>query len=68
MLLRTLPTTIRAAVLAVKAGNDLICCKDFEEQIPAVLQAVQNGEITEERLDESVLRILNLKINLGLLE
>lgn len=57
-----------AAVLAVKAGNDLICCKDFEEQIPAVLQAVQNGEITEERLDESVLRILNLKINLGLLE
>lgn len=57
-----------AAVLAVKAGNDLICCKDFEEQIPAVLQDVQNGEITEERLDESVLRILNLKINLGLLE
>lgn len=57
----------QAAVLAVQAGNDLLCCTDFETQIPAVLEAVQNGGITEERIDESVLRILMCKISLGIL-
>lgn len=47
-----------AAVLAVHAGNDLLCCTDFEVQIPAVLQAVEEGKITEEQINESVLRIL----------
>ncbi len=56
-----------AAVLAVKAGNDLLCCTDFEVQIPAVLDAVAAGEISEEQIDQSVLRILNLKLKLGLL-
>ena len=58
----------QAAVLAVQAGNDLLCCTDFEVQIPAVTAAVENGEISEERLNESVLRILELKLSLGLLE
>ena len=56
-----------AAVLAVQAGNDLLCCTDFEVQIPAVLQAVEEGKITEEQINESVLRILELKISLGIL-
>ena len=51
-----------AAVLAVQAGNDLLCCTDFETQIPAVLEAVEGGEITEERIEESVLRILEMKL------
>ena len=55
------------AVRAVQAGNDMLCCTDFEVQVPAVIQAVKNGEITEERLNESVLRILKMKINLGIL-
>lgn len=55
------------AILAVQAGNDMLCCTDFEVQIPAVLEAVQNGDIAEERVDESVLRILKLKILLGIL-
>lgn len=55
------------AVLAVQAGNDLLCCTDFEVQVPAVLQAVENGEISEERVDEAVLRILKLKLGLGIL-
>lgn len=55
-----------AAVMAVKAGNDLLCCSDFQTQVPAVLAAVQSGEIFEDRLDESVMRILKLKISLGL--
>ena len=57
-----------AAILAVQAGNDLLCCTDFEVQIPAVINAVKEGKISENRIDESVLRILNLKISLGLLE
>ena len=56
-----------AAVLAVQAGNDLLCCTDFETQIPAVLDAVQNGTISEARIDQSVRRVLELKMELGLL-
>lgn len=58
----------QAAVLAVQAGNDIVCCTDFEVQVPAVLEAIQNGEISEERIDESVLRILTCKISRGILE
>ena len=58
----------RQAVLAVQAGNDLICCTDFETQIPAVIAAVEAGTITEERIEESVLRILELKLSLGMME
>ena len=36
-------------------------------KIPAILEAVKQGEITEERIDESVLRILELKISLGII-
>lgn len=57
----------QAAVLAVQAGNDIVCCTDFEVQMPAVLAAVQRGEISEERIDESVLRILKCKIARGIL-
>lgn len=57
-----------AAVLAVEAGNDLLCCDDYEEQIPAVLEAVRSGEISESRIEESVRRILDWKEQLGLLE
>lgn len=56
-----------AAVLAVQAGNDLLCCTDFEEQIPAVLEAVKQGALKEETIDDSVLRILEMKLSLGLL-
>lgn len=57
----------QAAILAVQAGNDIVCCTDFEVQMPAVLEAVQNGEISVERIDESVLRILKCKISRGIL-
>lgn len=56
-----------AAVLAVQAGNDLLCSTNFETQVPAVLAAAENGEITEARIDESVLRILTMKLRLGIL-
>ncbi|MDO5015892.1 MAG: glycoside hydrolase family 3 N-terminal domain-containing protein [Eubacteriales bacterium] len=56
------------AVQAVLSGNDMLCCTDFELQFPAVLQAVQNGTISEDRVNESVLRILELKISLGIID
>ena len=57
-----------AAVLAVQAGNDLLCCSDFETQIPAVLEALEQGQIDMETVDAAVERILRWKIELGLME
>ena len=56
-----------AAVLAVQAGNDMIVTTDYESQIPAVIAAVEDGRISEERLDEAVTRVLAWKIRLGLI-
>lgn len=55
-----------AAVLAVLAGNDLLCCTEFAVQYEAVLEAVKNGRIPESRIDASVERILRWKDSLGL--
>lgn len=66
--IRDFTDSSRAAVAAVQAGNDLLCCTDFAVQIPAVIRAVESGEIPEARIDESVLRILKMKYSLGLLE
>lgn len=57
-----------AAVAAVKAGNDMLCCSNYKEQIDAVIKAVENGEISESRIDESVKRILKYKEELGIFE
>ncbi len=56
-----------AAVLAVLAGNDLICCTDYAVQYEAVLDAVLSGRISYYQLTDSVLRILKWKQALGLL-
>ncbi|MFJ8469500.1 glycoside hydrolase family 3 protein [Streptomyces swartbergensis] len=57
----------RVPVLALKAGVDqLLNPPDLDLAWNAVLAAVRNGELTEARLDESVLRILRLKTKLGL--
>ncbi len=56
-----------AAVQAVLAGNDLLCCTEFEVQVPAVVEAVRHGVINQAQVDASVLRILRLKQALGLL-
>lgn len=55
------------SVVAFKAGNDFLCCGDVETEYNALLTAVQNGEITTDRLDESVKRILIWKRNLDIL-
>lgn len=57
-----------AALLAIEAGNDLLISSELSTQWPAVLEAVKGGRISEERLNTSVLRILRLKLNLGIIE
>ncbi|MEV6881851.1 glycoside hydrolase family 3 protein [Streptomyces sp. NPDC051135] len=58
----------RVPVLALRAGADqLLFPPDIAVAHQGVLTAVRSGEISEERLDESVLRILRLKDKAGLL-
>lgn len=56
-----------AAVYAVLAGNDMLCCENYEEAVLSVLDAVNDGVIDESQIDASVKRILNWKADLNLL-
>ncbi|MFE4408053.1 glycoside hydrolase family 3 protein [Streptomyces sp. NPDC056821] len=59
----------RVPVLALKAGVDqLLNPPSLDVAWNAVLSAVRAGELTEARLDESILRILRMKAKLGLLD
>lgn len=55
------------AVSFIQAGGDLICLKDGDpaEAQTAILQAVKDGRISQDRLDQSVRRILTLRQNHG---
>lgn len=58
----TLYTGDRAsAVRAVLSGNDLLCCSSYDKQYPAVLEAVLDGTIPMEMIDNAVRRILSVK-------
>ncbi|GAA2893267.1 hypothetical protein GCM10010517_57770 [Streptosporangium fragile] len=57
------------AVRAIRAGADLLLMPpDYREAYRAVLAAVESGKISEDRLDQSVRRLLKLKAARGLLE
>lgn len=56
-----------AAFRVLQAGNDMIISSQYAVQIPYLLDKVASGELTEERIDQSVRRILEWKRNLGLL-
>ena len=52
-----------AAVMAIQAGADMILMpEDFKMAYDGVLEAVKSGEISEERLNESVVRIVEVKL------
>ena len=56
------------AVAAIQAGVDLLLCpQDLDEAVSALTQAVEDGTITQQRLDESVLRVLRLKLERGII-
>jgi beta-N-acetylhexosaminidase len=57
----------RAAVDAFKAGNDvLLIPADLDASVAAIIKAVRSGEISESRLNESVLKVLKVKASLDL--
>lgn len=59
-------TYAEAAVGAIEAGADmLLSVKNFEKSYNGLLDAVKNGEITQERIDESLERIFRLKYTMN---
>lgn len=57
----------RAAVDCFKAGNDLLIIPaDLPASVQAMIGAVRRGEISLERLDAAVAKILRLKASVGL--
>lgn len=61
-------TSGESAVMAIEAGIDMILMPDsLTEAVAGVEQAVQSGRISESRINESVLRILEKKDELGLI-
>ena len=58
----------KAAVMAVRAGNDMLCVTvDYKTCYKALVNAVKSGEITRSRLNKSVKRILLMKIKRGII-
>jgi beta-N-acetylhexosaminidase len=56
-----------AAVDAIKAGNDMLLLpSDLEGAYNGLLHAVRRGDISEKRIDDSVLKILRAKASVGL--
>lgn len=53
-----------AAVLAIVAGNDMILSSDLPTQYEAITAAVNDGTITQQRLDDAVTRVLAWKLTL----
>jgi beta-N-acetylhexosaminidase len=59
--------TAKAAVDAVKAGDDVILWPtDLDGAFRGIITAVQRGEIPESRIDESARKILEMKASVGL--
>ena len=57
------------AVRSVTAGVDMLLCpNDPSAAISALQDAVLSGKISEKRIDESVRRILKMKVNRGILK
>ena len=53
-----------AALMAVKAGADIVLMpENFDEAYGGILSAVKNGILSEDRIDESVSRIIRLKLD-----
>ncbi|MCC8181715.1 MAG: glycoside hydrolase family 3 protein [Clostridiales bacterium] len=58
-----------AAVLAVQAGVDLLLMpENLSSAVSALEKAVNDGTIAESRIDESVLRILSVKLEYGIID
>ncbi|NQN54734.1 beta-hexosaminidase [Streptococcus suis] len=56
------------ALQTIQAGTDMILSSSYASQIPYIIEQVKAGTITEERIDQSVKRILGMKYDLGLIQ
>ena len=56
------------AVQAVLAGNDLLCTSSPVGEYEAVVKAVKSGRIKKSRINQSVRRILKLKLEKGIIK
>lgn len=54
-------------VTAFNAGNDILLSSNITEDFNALYAGVQNGSVSEARLNESVLRILAWKYKMGII-
>lgn len=58
-------SSAQAAVLALEAGVDILLMpENFQESYEGILDAVRKGTLTEERINESVKRIIGLKLSI----
>ena len=61
----------QAAALTVEAGTDLLMGastpSDLASMIQGIKQAMNDGQISQQRIDDSVRRILLMKYSMGLL-
>lgn len=57
-----------AGLQALQAGNDMILSSSYSSQIPYILEAIKNGQYSEEQLNQSVERLLTWKVELGLIK
>ena len=53
---------------AIESGNDLLLVTDYEQSYQDIMNSVENGKIKEERINESVFKILAWKYELGILK
>ena len=52
-----------AAVMAIQAGDDMLLMpQDYDKAYQGIIDAVKAGTITEERINESLRRILKVKL------
>ena len=65
---KTSPTLKHAVKSSIDAGVDMSMVPNDYKFSQLLIELVNEGEITEERIDKSVTRILNLKYDLGLFE
>lgn len=58
-----------AAVRAIQAGSDMLLLPaDADSAVAAILQAIDDGSLSVERIEESVERVLMLKIEKGVIK
>lgn len=58
----------QAAILAIEAGNDMIMTRRPSLHYQEIINAINNNIITEERINESVTKILAWKLSYNIIK